>query len=127
MFGPHQAQLCSPFPTNPQVPRVLVYHNEECGKRGDVRMEPGRDVFWQDAIPHQSPQARPGLLQLGGLAYALRAGCHPLRASAAQGRPAVQLYLHVGSRQGAGATPHAPPQPLPLSPSLARPLCAVPG
>lgn len=41
-----------------QVPKVLVYHNEECGKRGDVHMEPGRDVFWQETIPHQSPAVR---------------------------------------------------------------------
>ncbi|PRW33545.1 acetyl-coenzyme A chloroplastic glyoxysomal isoform X1 isoform B [Chlorella sorokiniana] len=39
-----------------EVPKVLVYHNPECGKREDVAMVPGRDEFWQDAVPHQSPQ-----------------------------------------------------------------------
>lgn len=41
-----------------QVPKVLVYYNSECGKREDVHMVAGRDEFWQDAVPYQSPQVQ---------------------------------------------------------------------
>lgn len=49
-----------PTPTQcvPQVPKVLVYYNSECGKREEVHMVAGRDEFWQDTVPHQSPQVR---------------------------------------------------------------------
>ncbi|EFN51239.1 hypothetical protein CHLNCDRAFT_56405 [Chlorella variabilis] len=39
------------------VPHVLVFQNDDAGRREDVGMEAARDVFWQDAIPAQPPQA----------------------------------------------------------------------
>ena len=39
------------------VPHVLVFQNDDAGRWEDVGMEAARDVFWQDAIPAQPPQA----------------------------------------------------------------------
>ncbi|KAL4419772.1 hypothetical protein ABPG75_006870 [Micractinium tetrahymenae] len=38
------------------VSKVLVYHNDDAGRQEDVPMQAGRDIFWQDAIPQQSPE-----------------------------------------------------------------------
>lgn len=36
---------------------MLVYANDDAQAQADTAMVPGRDVFWQDAIPAQEPEA----------------------------------------------------------------------
>eukprot|EP00887_Chlorella_sp_A99_P001112 scaffold14.g1112.t1 len=36
------------------VPSVLVFYNDDAGKREAVAMTPGRDSFWQDVVPAQA-------------------------------------------------------------------------
>ena len=40
-----------------QVSKVLVYHNDDAGKKEDTKMVADRDVFWHDEIPTQATKS----------------------------------------------------------------------
>lgn len=46
-----ESVLTNPHAQAVQVEKVLVYYNDDAGKRDDVKMTEGRDVFWQDEVP----------------------------------------------------------------------------